>query len=169
MLCVEAWCIQAANWWQWQSIATKQDVVGAMNQLNELMFAVDVYFLYESPEARCSWWAESPKAHVWYECTILLNIFETDCLNLKNTLTTSDYSFSQIGTLISDIKFRLRMNFIEARVPYTPRVCNRAAHELAARGAGEVYGESVTLPFGQQTSLLMLPVGCPASGDYAVS
>ena len=68
-------------------------------------------------------------------------IFETDCLNLKNAMVQSDYSFSPIGTLINDMKFRLQLNFIEARVMYTPRDCNKSAHELAALGAGEVYGE----------------------------
>ena len=63
-------------------------------------------------------------------------IFETDCLNLKHAMTTSDYYYSPIGNLISDLKFRLHLNFIEARVSYAPRICNKPAHELAALGVG---------------------------------
>jgi hypothetical protein len=43
-------------------------------------------------------------------------IFEIDCLNLQKALTSSDYSFSHIDILISDMKYRLQMNSIEARV-----------------------------------------------------
>jgi hypothetical protein len=43
-------------------------------------------------------------------------IFETDCLNLKHAMSTSDYSFSTLGVLISDMKFRIQMNFIETTV-----------------------------------------------------
>jgi hypothetical protein len=51
-------------------------------------------------------------------------IFKTDCLNLKHAMSTSDYSFSTLDVLISDMKFRIQMNFIEATVAYVPRLCN---------------------------------------------
>jgi hypothetical protein len=54
---------------------------------------------------------------------------------------TSDYSVSPIGTLISDLKFSLHINFIKARVVYAPRVCNRPDDELPASGVGGVHGD----------------------------
>jgi ribonuclease HI len=45
---------------------------------------------------------------------------ETDCLNLKNAMSSSEYSFSTIGILVSDMRFILHMNFLEAKVVYTP-------------------------------------------------
>jgi hypothetical protein len=69
-------------------------------------------------------------------------IFETDCLNLKQSMTSLDYSLSTLGNLISDMKFRLLMNFIEARVVFVPRACNRPARVLAAMGVGELHGHS---------------------------
>jgi hypothetical protein len=68
-----------------------------------------------------------------------------NCLNLKNAISSSDYSFSTIGILLSDMRFRLHMNFLEAKVVYAPRVCNRPAHELAALGVGEIHGDHVRL------------------------
>ena len=54
-------------------------------------------------------------------------IFETDCLNLKHAMANSEYAFSPIGILISDLKYQIRLNFIEARVEYVPRNCKRPA------------------------------------------
>ena len=68
-------------------------------------------------------------------------IFETDCINLQQAMNSSNYSMSTIGNLISDMQFRLRMDFIEARVVYVPRNCNKPAHELAAWGVGRVHGD----------------------------
>jgi hypothetical protein len=90
-------------------------------------------------------------------------IFETDCLNLKHAMTTSDYS-SPIGVLINDMKFQIRMNFIEAKVVYTPRVCNRPAHQLAAMGVGEVHEH-----YSIWTSKFSTDVTRLVSGIYAVS
>jgi hypothetical protein len=70
-------------------------------------------------------------------------IFESDCLDLKLALTSSDYSFSSAGNLISDMKFRLQINYIEGIVVYTPRVWNRQGHELVAVGLGEVHEQHV--------------------------
>jgi hypothetical protein len=58
-------------------------------------------------------------------------------------MSTSDYSFSALGVLISDMKFRIQINFIEATMAYVPRLCNYPAHELAAFGLGEVRRDHV--------------------------
>jgi hypothetical protein len=63
-------------------------------------------------------------------------IFESDCLNLVTAVTTSDYSLSPIGVLLNDLRYQLRMSFIDASVVYAPRSCNKPAHELAALGVG---------------------------------
>ena len=63
-------------------------------------------------------------------------IFETDCINLQQAMNSSNYSMSTIGNLISDMQFRLRMDFIEARVVYVSRNCNKPAQELAVWGCG---------------------------------
>jgi hypothetical protein len=61
-------------------------------------------------------------------------VFETDCLNLKNAMTTTTYDSSPLGVLFMDMKFQLSMCFIDSQVVYTPRGCNKPAHELAAWG-----------------------------------
>ena len=63
-------------------------------------------------------------------------VFEADCLNLKSAMNSSEQDLSPICILISDMAFRLRVGFIDASVVYTPRGCNRLAHELAALGVG---------------------------------
>jgi hypothetical protein len=59
-------------------------------------------------------------------------IFETDCSNLQRAMTTTDYDLSSVGVLIGDLKFRIRISFTEASVVFSPRICNKPAHELAA-------------------------------------
>ena len=44
-----------------------------------------------------------------------------ECINLKHTMTTSDYEIAPIGIRISDMKFRIQMNFIDARAVYAHR------------------------------------------------
>ncbi|XP_071680208.1 uncharacterized protein [Lolium perenne] len=63
-------------------------------------------------------------------------MFETDYINLRNALTSSEYDLGPVGILPSDMKYRLRLNFIDARVTYAPRDCNKPAHKLAAMGVG---------------------------------
>ena len=43
--------------------------------------------------------------------------------------------------LFSDIRFRLRTTFIDNKVVYAPRDCNKPAHVLANMGAGLADGE----------------------------
>jgi hypothetical protein len=89
-------------------------------------------------------------------------VFETDCLNLKQAMTTSDYSFSLLGNLISDMKFSLQMNFIEASVVYAPRTCNRPAHVLAAMGVGLVQGNHAVWTSDFPTDVTHLVTGVSA-------
>jgi hypothetical protein len=46
----------------------------------------------------------------------------------------SEYDLAPVGVIISDLKFRLSFNFIEASVVFAPRSCNKPSHELAALG-----------------------------------
>ena len=61
-------------------------------------------------------------------------VFETDCINLKTAMNTTDYDLGPLGILISDIRHRLRFNFIDARVVYAPRGCNKPAHVFSRFG-----------------------------------
>jgi hypothetical protein len=56
------------------------------------------------------------------------------------------------------------MNFIEARVVFSPRVCNKPAHELAAMGVGEVPDNHVIWTSNFPTNVTRL-----VTGDCAVS
>jgi hypothetical protein len=51
------------------------------------------------------------------------------------------YDFSSIGSLLSDLKYRLQVIFIDVRVVFAPRGCNKSAHELAVLGNGVAHGE----------------------------
>ena len=63
-------------------------------------------------------------------------LFETDCSNLQNAVTSSSYDLSQLGVLFSDMRFQIRINFLDASVVFAPTGCNKPAHELAALGVG---------------------------------
>jgi hypothetical protein len=47
-------------------------------------------------------------------------IFETDCMNFQKAIISSEHDCSPLGVLIRDLRFRLQMSFIEARVVYVP-------------------------------------------------
>jgi hypothetical protein len=91
-------------------------------------------------------------------------IFETDSINLKYAMTTSDYDLSPIGALITDMKYRLHMNFTEASVVHTPRLCNKPAHVLAALGVGIAHTDHVLW-----TSSYPTDVTRSVTGDSTVS
>uniref|UniRef100_A0ACD5UGW9 Uncharacterized protein n=1 Tax=Avena sativa TaxID=4498 RepID=A0ACD5UGW9_AVESA len=91
-------------------------------------------------------------------------IFETDCSNLHRALVSSDYDLAHIGTIISDLKFRLHMNFIDASVVYAPRICKKPAHELAALGVGVAQGDHAMWTTSYPSSVTRL-----VTGDLAVS
>jgi hypothetical protein len=69
--------------------------------------------------------------------------FETDCINQQRALQSSDYDLSPIGAIIANLKFRLRIGFIEARIVYASHNCNKPAHELAALGVGVAHGDDL--------------------------
>ncbi|KAE8773411.1 hypothetical protein D1007_54421 [Hordeum vulgare] len=64
--------------------------------------------------------------------------FETDCSNLQHAITSNVQDRGPLGILFREAKFRLQLGFIEWKVMYSPRMCNTAAHVLAARGMAGV-------------------------------
>jgi hypothetical protein len=56
--------------------------------------------------------------------------FATNCLILKQALSSSSYDLSRLGALISEIKFTLDNFFIDYVVNYVPRTINKPAHCL---------------------------------------
>ena len=67
-------------------------------------------------------------------------IFVTDCLNLKNAPTSNDHDGSVIGPRLMHARFMLAWNFIEFKIEFSPRACNKPAHVLATLGVGYVHG-----------------------------
>ncbi|KAI4982352.1 hypothetical protein ZWY2020_022844 [Hordeum vulgare] len=61
-------------------------------------------------------------------------IFETDCTNLQHAISSSAQDRGPLGILFREAKFRLQFGFLEWQVVYSPRMCNIAAHVLAASG-----------------------------------
>jgi hypothetical protein len=66
--------------------------------------------------------------------------------------------------MIEDMKFRLRLNFVDARVVYAPRSCNKPAHELAAWSVQGGLTEHVIWTTDLPTSVTRL-----VTGDLSVS
>jgi ribonuclease HI len=64
-------------------------------------------------------------------------IFATDCQVLERAITTNNYDAAPLGALFREAKHRLRLSFIEHRIVYMHRSCNKPAHELAALGVAE--------------------------------
>jgi hypothetical protein len=90
--------------------------------------------------------------------------FETDCINLKNAMSSSEYDLGPMGILLCDMKYRLRTCFTEACVLYTPRGCNKPAHELAALGVGLAPDDHVFWTMSYPNSVTRL-----VTGDRAMS
>ena len=67
-------------------------------------------------------------------------IFETDCRILQKAITSTEYDAAPLGALFREIKFRLRLNFIDSCLVHEYRTCNQPAHILAARGAAGSIG-----------------------------
>ncbi|KAI5010720.1 hypothetical protein ZWY2020_012857 [Hordeum vulgare] len=61
-------------------------------------------------------------------------IFETDCSNLQQAISSTSQDRGPLGILFREAKFHLQFGFMEWQVVYSPRMCNTAAHVLAARG-----------------------------------
>jgi hypothetical protein len=89
-------------------------------------------------------------------------IFATDCQVLKTAVTSNSYDAAPLGALFREIKYQLQLSFIEFKVIYVHRDCNKPAHVLAALGVCE--------PLGSQrfwTEDYPAAVSKAVSGDYA--
>lgn len=62
-------------------------------------------------------------------------LFETDCLNLQMALSSTTQDRGPLGVLFREAKYLLQLNFIEHKILFCPRECNRPAHVLAALGS----------------------------------
>ncbi|KAI4974912.1 hypothetical protein ZWY2020_048519 [Hordeum vulgare] len=70
-------------------------------------------------------------------------IFETDCSNLQQAISSTAQDREPLGIFFREAKFRLQFGFMEWQVVYFPRMCNTAAHVLAARGMVGAYDNRV--------------------------
>lgn len=70
-------------------------------------------------------------------------IFETDCLILKQAVSSDAYDQAPLGIFFCDIKYKLCTLFIEARLIHAASGCNQPSHALAALGAGLDNGDHV--------------------------
>ncbi|KAI5018291.1 hypothetical protein ZWY2020_043179 [Hordeum vulgare] len=61
-------------------------------------------------------------------------IFKTDCSNPRQAISSTTQDRGPLGILFREAKFRLQLGFIEWNIMYSPRMCNNAAHVLAACG-----------------------------------
>jgi hypothetical protein len=64
-------------------------------------------------------------------------IIASDCQNVVKAITSNAFDGSSLGQLFLEIKYQLSMSFIQYRVIFCPRACNKVAHLLAAKGARE--------------------------------
>ena len=62
------------------------------------------------------------------------------------------------------MKFRLQLNFVEAKVVYVPRSCNKLAHVLAAFGVDGRFGDHMVWTTNFPTDVTSL-----VTSDRAVS
>jgi hypothetical protein len=67
-------------------------------------------------------------------------VFATDCQVLKQVVTSDSHDDAPLGALFKEVKVQLRLNFIDSRVIYMNRSCNKPAYELAALGGTESIG-----------------------------
>jgi hypothetical protein len=67
-------------------------------------------------------------------------IFAIDCQVLKQAVISNAYDDAPLGALFKEVKYQLRLSFIEFRIVYVHRSCNKPAHELAALGVAEPHG-----------------------------
>jgi hypothetical protein len=65
---------------------------------------------------------------------------ETDTQKVKKALESELQDLSTAGTLVDELKFFTSTNFISFECVQIPRVCNKAAHVLAALGVGSTEG-----------------------------
>jgi hypothetical protein len=67
-------------------------------------------------------------------------ILETDALKVKQAWASEQQDMSASGSLIEELKSFTSANFISFECVYVSRVCNKAAHVLAALGVGSTEG-----------------------------
>ncbi|KAI5016312.1 hypothetical protein ZWY2020_006163 [Hordeum vulgare] len=70
-------------------------------------------------------------------------IFETDCTNLQQAISSTAQDRGPLGILFREAKFRLQFGFLEWQVVYSPRMCNTTTHVLAASGMVGDYDSQV--------------------------
>ena len=59
---------------------------------------------------------------------------ESDAQEVVKAIKSSSYDDSAVGHLIDEVKSLLALNFNHFECEFIGRVCNQAAHELAALG-----------------------------------
>jgi hypothetical protein len=90
-------------------------------------------------------------------------IFATDCQVLQQAVVSDKYDEAPLGALFREVKYQLRLAFLEHQVIYMHRSCNKPAHELAALGAAEPQGYHNVWVENYPNA-----VSRAMSGDYAV-
>ena len=70
-------------------------------------------------------------------------IFATDCMGLIQSINNTGYDLSPLGALFREAKSLLALGFIEHRIMYMPRECNKPAHVLAGFGASRSQGSAM--------------------------
>ena len=55
-------------------------------------------------------------------------IFEIDSTTLKEAITSNNYDLSALGTLFTDVKFKMYVGLNVVSVNHCSRGCNKAAH-----------------------------------------
>lgn len=61
-------------------------------------------------------------------------LLETDSQIVKMTLETNLFSLADIGGIVYELKNMIRSLFVEFKVLFTPKTCNRVAQAVAVLG-----------------------------------
>jgi ribonuclease HI len=72
---------------------------------------------------------------------------ESNSVTLVQALQSSEHDRAPEGVLFREIRILLRLNFISAKVSHARRLCNKAAHCLAALGVNQTETRLVLLEF----------------------
>lgn len=59
---------------------------------------------------------------------------ETDAFNVKSAIETANQDLSVLGVLFKEARFILLTSFLEYKLRYCHRVCNKVADALASHG-----------------------------------
>ena len=76
-------------------------------------------------------------------CTLGIGrlIVETDALKVKQALSSEETDLFITGGIIEELKFIISTSFSSFECVYILRICNKAAHVLAAVGVSSTEGE----------------------------